>query len=98
MAAIIQRAQGAPELARHLVLALRQRGWDGDDDLADQLDALLGTGPLPMLRPLPADLDELAGILEGDPLHGSGRIHLETGAVWPQATIEYARGGNRGGR
>ena len=92
MAAIIQRAQGAPELVGHLVLALRQRGWDGDADLADQLDALLGSGPAPMLRPLPADLDELAGILEGDPLHGGGRIDLETGEVWPQAAIEYARG------
>ena len=72
IAAVIQRAQGAPELARHLVLALRQRGWNGDDDLADQLDALLGSGPPPMLRPLPVELDELAGILEGDPLNGGG--------------------------
>src|SRR5450755_493351 len=91
IAAVIQRAQGAPELARHLVLALRQRGWNGDDDLADQLDALLGSGPPPMLRPLPVDLDELAGILEGDPLNGGGRLDLTTGEVWPQAAIEYAR-------
>jgi hypothetical protein len=91
IAAVIQRTQGAPELARHLVLALRQRGWNGDDDLADQLDALLGSGPPPMLRPLPVDLDELAGILEGDPLNGGGRIDLTTGEVWPQAAIEYAR-------
>ena len=91
MAAVIQRVEGAPELVRHLVLALRQRGWDGDDDLADQLDAMLGSGPAPMLRPVPVDLDELAGILEGDPLHGGGRIDLKTGEVWPQAAIEYAR-------
>ena len=91
MAAVIQRVEGAPELVRHLVLALRQRGWDGDDDLASQLDAMLGTGPAPMLRPLPVDRDQLAGILEGDPLHGGGRIDLKTGEVWPQAAIEYAR-------
>jgi hypothetical protein len=91
MAAVIQRVEGAPELVGHLVLALRHRGWDGDADLADQLDAMLGTGPAPMLRPLPVDLDELAGILEGDPLHGGGRIDLKTGEVWPQAAIEYAR-------
>ena len=91
MSAVIQGAPGAPELARHCVLALRHRGWDGDDDLADQLDAVLGTGPAPMLRPLPVDLDELADILEGDPLHGGGRIDLTTGEVWSQAAIEYTR-------
>jgi hypothetical protein len=91
MAAVIQRVEGAPEPVRHLVLALRQRGWDGDYDLADQLDAMLGSGPAPMLRPLPVDLDELAGILEGDPLDGGGRIDLKTGEVWAQAAIEYVR-------
>jgi hypothetical protein len=91
MAAVIERVEGAPEQVRHLVLALRQRGWDGDDDLASQLDAMLGTGPAPMLRSLPVDLDELDGIVEGDPLHGGGRIDLKTGDVWPQAAIEYAR-------
>ena len=91
MAAVIQRVEGATELVRDLVLALRRRGWDGDDDLASQLDAMLGTGPAPMLRSLPVDLDELAAILEGDPLHGGGRIDLKTGEVWPQAAIEYAR-------
>jgi hypothetical protein len=90
MAAVIQRVQGAPELVGYLVVALRQRGWDGDDDLADQLDALLGSGPAPMLRPLPVDLDELAGILEGDALQDGGLIDLTTGEVWPQAAIEYA--------
>jgi Uncharacterised protein family (UPF0158) len=91
LAAVIQRIEGAPELVRHCVLALRQRGWDGDDDLADQLDALLGSGPAPMLRPLAVDLDLLDGILEGDPLDGGGRIDLKTGEVWAQAAIEYVR-------
>ena len=43
-----------------------------------------------MLRPLPVDLEELAMILEGDPVHGGGRIDLRTGEVWPQSAIEYA--------
>jgi len=43
-----------------------------------------------MLRPLPVDLDVLAGILEGDPLNAGGRIDLTTGEVWAQAAIEYA--------
>jgi hypothetical protein len=89
IAAVMQRADGAAELARDLVVALRQRGWDGDDELADQLEAQLGRGPVAMLRALPVDLEELAGILEGDPLSVGGRIDIRTGEVWPQAAIEY---------
>ena len=81
---------GAAELARKLVVGLRQRGWTGDDELADQLEAQLGGGRAAMLRALPVDLDELAGILEGDPLSIGGRIDITTGEVWPQAAIEYA--------
>ena len=90
IAAVMQRVDGAAELARDLVVALRRRGWDGDDELADQVDAVLGSGPAPMLRALPVDLEELAGILEGDPLTAGGRIDVRTGEVWPQAAIEYA--------
>ena len=36
-----------------------------------------------MLRALPVDLDELAGILEGDLLRVGGRIDIRTGEVWP---------------
>jgi hypothetical protein len=90
VAALMQRVDGASELAGNLVVALRQRGWDGDDELAEQLDALLGSGPAPMLRALPVELEELAGILEGDPLSAGGRIDIRTGEVWPRAAIEYA--------
>lgn len=44
-----------------------------------------------MLRPLPVDLEELAMILEGDPVHGGGRVDLRTGEVWPQSAIEHAQ-------
>jgi hypothetical protein len=90
IAAVMQRVDGAAELAGKLVVGLRQRGWDGDDELADQLEAQLGSGPAPMLRALSVDLEELAGILEGDPLSVGGRIDIRTGEVWPQAAIEYA--------
>jgi Uncharacterised protein family (UPF0158) len=90
IAAVMERVDGACELARDLVVALRRRGWDGDDELADQLDALLGSGPAPMLRALPVNLEELAGILEGPPLSGGGRIDIRTGEVWPRAAIDYA--------
>lgn len=90
IAAVMQRVDGAAELARGLVVGVRQRGWEGDDELADQLEAQLGSGPAAMLRALPVDLEELAGILEGGPLSVGGRIDIRTGEVWPQAAIEYA--------
>ena len=65
-------------------------GWEGDADLAAGLEATLGSGPVPLLRPLPVDLDELAGVLEGDLATSGGRIDLRTGDVWPQPAIEYA--------
>jgi uncharacterized protein UPF0158 len=91
LAAVEQHADGAVEAARLMVAALRDRGWEGDDVLASQLDALLGGGALPDLRPLGVDLDELAGILEGDPVYGGGRVDLATGEVWPAPAVDYAR-------
>lgn len=46
---------------------------------------------MPFLRPLPVDLEQLAGALEGDPLLGGGRIDLRNGEVWAQPAIDYAR-------
>lgn len=91
LAAIEQHADGAEEVAHRMIAALRERDWAGDDVLADQLDALAGTGAMPDLRPLPVDLDELAGILEGDPVDGGGRVDLETGEVWPTPAVDYAQ-------
>ncbi|RHW25385.1 hypothetical protein D0Z08_19340 [Nocardioides immobilis] len=90
VAAVRGGTDGSVELSRACVIALGERRWDGDRELADALEAALGTGPAPMLRPLPVDLEELSMILEGDPIHGGGRIDLRTGEVWPQAAIEYA--------
>jgi hypothetical protein len=90
LAAYAQGVPGAKELVERCAAALREREWYGDDDLADQLEAAIGAAPTPMLRPLPTDLDELAGILEGDPMDGGGRIDLKTGDVWHRAAIEYA--------
>ena len=88
--ALGQHVAGAEDLARECVARLRAREWDGDDELADTLQAQLGTGPAPLLKALAVDLDELAMVLEGDLLHGGGRIDLITGEVWPQAALEYA--------
>jgi Uncharacterised protein family (UPF0158) len=91
LAAIEQHADGAAETARLMIAALRDRDWEGDDVLADQVDALLGSGVVADLRPLPVDLDELAGLLEGDPMDGGGRVDLATGEVWPAPAVDYAR-------
>jgi hypothetical protein len=88
--ALAARTKGIDEAAHRCVRALWDRGWEGDADLAAGLEAALGSGPVPMLRPLPVDLEELAGVLEGDPVTGGGRIDRRTGQVWPQPAIEYA--------
>ncbi len=88
--ALGQHVPGAKDLARACVTMLRARGWDGDDELADALQAQLGTGPTRILKPLAVDLEQLAMVLEGDPLHGGGRIDLISGEVWPQAALDYA--------
>lgn len=69
IAAVVQRVDGASELAGDLTVALRRRGWDGDDELADQLDALLGSGPAPTLRALPV----------GD----GGHVHARSACLQP---------------
>ena len=91
LAALEQHADGAAEAARLMNAALRERDWEGDVVLADQLETLLDSGVMPDLRPLPLDLDELAGILEGDPMDGGGRVDLAAGNVWPAPAVDYAR-------
>ncbi|MFW3112868.1 hypothetical protein MHAE_03755 [Mycobacterium haemophilum DSM 44634] len=66
--------------------ALHERAWEGDEELADQLVAILNQGPTPMLRPLPVDLEQLASLMESDPVWGGGRIDLKTGDCWPQSS------------
>ncbi|MGH3194602.1 MAG: hypothetical protein ACRDNT_01445 [Streptosporangiaceae bacterium] len=84
LAALEHRADGATRAAGRMVAALRGRSWEGNDVLADQLEAWLGTGVVRDLRPHPVDQDELAGSLEGDPVYGGGRIDRATGEVWPR--------------
>jgi hypothetical protein len=89
VAALADNVEGAAEPAAALAALLRDRGWMGDDELADQLEARLGTIPTPMLRPLAVDLEEVAMVLEGDPTSGGGRIDLRNGDVLPNFTFEY---------
>jgi hypothetical protein len=82
--AVAQSVPEAAELAAQCAAALRERDWEGDEELADQLLAVLNHGPAPMLRTLPVDLEQLSDLLEGDPMYGGGRIDLKTGDCWPQ--------------
>ena len=83
--------EGIGEAAHRCAAALWDRGWEGDADLAAGLEAALGSGPVPLLRALPVDLEELAGVLEGDRATGGGRIDLPAGDVWGQPAVEYAQ-------
>jgi Uncharacterised protein family (UPF0158) len=87
--ALAQDVEGAVELAAQCAAALRERCWDGDEELADQLQAALGRGATPLRRSVPVDLEELASLLEGDPLCGGGRIDLRSGVCWPYG-VGYA--------
>jgi uncharacterized protein UPF0158 len=89
VAALADKVEGATETAAACAERLRERGWTGDDELADQLEARLGTGATPMLRPLAVDIEDITMVLEGDATAGGGRIDLRTGDVLPDFTFEY---------
>lgn len=91
IAALIQNVDGASRLADGCAAALRERAWSGDQELADQLEAVLGTAATPMLKALSVDLEQLASIRKGDPAYGGGRIDRHTGEVWHQVAVEHAR-------
>jgi len=86
--ALSQHVDGARPVAADCIASLRERGWIGDAELADQLDGLAGTGPTPLLRPLRVDLELVSEILEGDPLTAGGALDLHTGEVWPRSVME----------
>ena len=95
--AVVQRAQDVESPARRCSEALRERDWEGDAELADQIEAALGWAPSPLLHGLPVDLEELAGVLEGDPVMGGGRIDLRAGEGLAPIRDRVC-GGGRGGR
>jgi hypothetical protein len=84
LVAIDQHVEGARDAGMACAMRLRYRGWDGDGLLADQIEALIGTKANSDLNPLAVDLEDLSNILEGDPIHGGGRIDRRSGEVWSQ--------------
>ncbi len=83
LTALHQGVSGSATLAGRLRAALMARGYRGDQELAQQLDAALGTGPTPMLRSVPVELDELCLMLEAEPTTGGGYMDTRTGALRP---------------
>ncbi len=74
-----------------LVDELRERWWDGDHALADELAAAAGTGEPTGLQGVAVDLDELATHLaSGSPETESFRVHLPTGRFWPSDALLVA--------
>ncbi|GCB43764.1 hypothetical protein SNL152K_1049 [Streptomyces sp. NL15-2K] len=79
-------------LAASFLGELQERGFRGDEELADRLRAAMGDAAIPLLRPLAVDLEMLAMLLEGDPVESGGRIDLSTGECWPAFTDESEPG------
>ncbi|HEV2810199.1 MAG TPA: hypothetical protein VGV93_07370, partial [Acidimicrobiales bacterium] len=87
--AVERRQPGAEELARRCAEAGRERGWDGDEELAEGLERAL-VGRTDPLKPLPVDLELLSDVLEQGLGEDPGRLDVTTGEVWPASAIEYA--------
>lgn len=63
---------GAVRMAATFLGALRERGFGGDEELADLLGVSVGHAVTPVPRPLAVDLEMLAMLLEGDPAESGG--------------------------
>lgn len=84
LAAVAEDDASAKGYAALLVDELRDRWWDGDHALADELAAGAGLGAPTGLGNVPVDLSDLATHLndashEAEPF----RLHLPTGRLWP---------------
>jgi Uncharacterised protein family (UPF0158) len=63
-----------------LVEQLRERRWDGDEELADALDHVVGRSASP-LRPLPVELDDVGEALS-EQAGTENYLDLQSGTVW----------------
>ncbi|MEU9111203.1 UPF0158 family protein [Streptomyces sp. NPDC048483] len=86
--AAAQGLPGAVETAASFLGALQERGFRGDQELADRLPTTTEHAAIPLLRPLAVDLEMLVMLLEGDPAESGGRLDLFTGECRPAFTEE----------
>ncbi|WP_158602998.1 UPF0158 family protein [Jiangella rhizosphaerae] len=75
-------ATGADNVAGTVVATLRERVWDGDLELAEELVAV-SDGRARLGEILTVELDDVADLLEGDLNDGGGYLDLQTGDTWP---------------
>lgn len=94
--AVARGLPGAAEMAASFLGALQERGFRGDEELADRLRTVTGDAAIPLLRPLAVDLEMLAMLLEGDPAESGGQLDLSTGECWPAFTDELEPGPEAG--
>jgi hypothetical protein len=75
------------DVADRLVDRLRERHWDGDDELANALEHVIGRRPSP-LPPLPVELADLGEALsEQDGTENY--LDLHTGTVWLHTMTDF---------
>lgn len=88
LVALAQEAPGARDLAATTRDELIARGWPGDVELAELVDAALA-GVALLRRGVPVDLEVLSDALEGDPTFSAGaHLDLLNGEIWPEFVIE----------
>jgi hypothetical protein len=86
--ALASEVVGAAPIAERCAAALRSRGWEGDGELALQLDAARGaTAPAAHTAEIPVDLELLSDVLEGGLDSVGGRLNLTSGEVWPETVL-----------
>lgn len=88
--AVDHHASEAAEFAAQCTGALRVRAFDGDQELADAIDAARGiaVSDAKSLNELQVDLDQLADLIDGGPDSAGGRLDLTTGDVWPEIAFD----------
>jgi hypothetical protein len=73
-----------------LVPRLNERGWLGDDELAEEFERVM-RGGTSQLRPTPVDLGELASHLDGPTDLDEGWVlEIATGRLWPRDPVGMA--------
>ncbi len=88
--ALAHDSSGVGGFAAQCAGALRIRACDGDQELADAIDAARGIAvPEAMtLKELAVDLEQLADLIDGGPDSAGGRLDLTSGEVWPEFVFE----------
>jgi len=85
LVALSQHVDRARTTSESCIGVLRERGFDGDDVLSEQLEIAIGRREGSDLRSVPIDLEELSWVLEGE---GEGRVDLATGEVFPMSVLD----------